>query len=460
MGAMKKNEMTTQEEEAIDRIHLFNQYFESGSGIEFANNQAFSGTLQHSPLRSLCWRLFLEIIPPGTETSAWGSLIDEQRKKYEQLKEQYYVDPHQEQSEDLSVNNPLSQVEDSPWHEYFQNKELQSEINQDIIRTYPEKEFFQSQKTRDIMHNILFIAAKKNPTLGYRQGMHELLAPIIYLFHNQRIPVTEVKDHVVYKANNELYIEHDSFTVFEKLMDLAEPWFLKFDSSGGESSEHRSSPVVAKSNRIQNQLLKAEDPILQAHLTDLQIEPQLYGLRWIRLLFGREFHLDDVLTLWDALFAHGKQLELVEYICLAMLLYVRDQLLQNDYSGCLKRLLNYPPVEDVTLFIDRAIRLMNPSLPKPKVRKDNAKYVEPQKPQVPEKKDPLRDLKGKSTSDAIRVHMANRLERIIYILQQAVVSDTPIERDTLSITVAELKQVKDILNGALDDESIMPLLES
>ena len=34
-----------------------------------------------------------------------------------------------------------------------------------------------------------------------------------------------------------------------------------------------------------------------------QVEPQLYMMKWIRLLLGREFHLEDVLLLWDAIFA-------------------------------------------------------------------------------------------------------------------------------------------------------------
>ena len=32
------------------------------------------------------------------------------------------------------------------------------------------------------------------------------------------------------------------------------------------------------------------------------VEPQLFLLRWLRLLFGREFHQEDVLVMWDSLF--------------------------------------------------------------------------------------------------------------------------------------------------------------
>jgi len=36
------------------------------------------------------------------------------------------------------------------------------------------------------------------------------------------------------------------------------------------------------------------------------VQPQLYLLRWLRLLFGREFHLSDSMLVWDALFAYGQ----------------------------------------------------------------------------------------------------------------------------------------------------------
>jgi len=74
-------------------------------------------------------------------------------------------------------------------------------------------------------------------------------------------------------------------------------------------------------------------------LEKLKVEPQLYGLRWIRLLFGREFHFEDALCIWDAIFADSgglKQLKdeygftmldfsLVEHISFVMLINLRRQ---------------------------------------------------------------------------------------------------------------------------------------
>lgn len=45
----------------------------------------------------------------------------------------------------------------------------------------------------------------------------------------------------------------------------------------------------------------------------------------MRLLFGREFLFEDVLVMWDHLFAGGLRPELVDFVCVAMLLRIRWQ---------------------------------------------------------------------------------------------------------------------------------------
>lgn len=47
--------------------------------------------------------------------------------------------------------------------------------------------------------------------------------------------------------------------------------------------------------------------------------------RWIRLLFGREFPFEELLTMWDTLFAEDPGLDLVDMVCVAMLLRIRWQ---------------------------------------------------------------------------------------------------------------------------------------
>lgn len=47
--------------------------------------------------------------------------------------------------------------------------------------------------------------------------------------------------------------------------------------------------------------------------------------RWLRLLFGREFQLFDLLILWDAIFAEASEFELTNYIVVAMLISIREE---------------------------------------------------------------------------------------------------------------------------------------
>ncbi|XP_015262522.1 PREDICTED: TBC1 domain family member 5-like [Gekko japonicus] len=84
------------------------------------------------------------------------------------------------------------------------------------------------------------------------------------------------------------------------------------------------------------------------------------GRRWVRLLFGREFPLQDLLVIWDALFADSITLDLVDYVFLAMLLYIRDALISSNYQTCLGLLMHYPPIGDVHSLILRALFLRDP----------------------------------------------------------------------------------------------------
>lgn len=52
---------------------------------------------------------------------------------------------------------------------------------------------------------------------------------------------------------------------------------------------------------------------------------RIINSRWIRILFGREFPFDSLLLLWDILFAEDPGLDLVDMICVAMLLRIRWQ---------------------------------------------------------------------------------------------------------------------------------------
>lgn len=97
-------------------------------------------------------------------------------------------------------DDPLSQSDKSVWNQHFCDKELCTVIRQDVVRTFPGVEFFRKPRIQDIMTNILFCYARVNPEMCYRQGMHEILAPIIFVMecdHQALLHIQDISGHDV-----------------------------------------------------------------------------------------------------------------------------------------------------------------------------------------------------------------------------------------------------------------------
>ncbi|XP_055273014.1 TBC1 domain family member 5 isoform X2 [Moschus berezovskii] len=370
---------------SLDSDGTFNSYRKEWEELFVNNNylatvrqKGINGQLRSSRFRSICWKLFLCVLPQ--DKSQWISKIKELRAWYSSIKEIHITNPRKAAGQqDLMINNPLSQDEGSLWNKFFQDKELRSMIEQDVKRTFPEMQFFQQESVRKILTDVLFCYARENEQLLYKQGMHELLAPIVFTLHcdhqaflhasESAQPSEEMKTLL-----NPEYLEHDAYAMFSQLMETAEPWFSTFEHDGQKGKETLMAPipfarpqdlgptiaVVTKVNQIQDQLLKKHDIELYMHLNRLEIAPQIYGLRWVRLLFGREFPLQDLLVVWDALFADGLTLTLVDYIFVAMLLFIRDALISSNYQTCLGLLMHYPLIGDVHSLILKALFLRDP----------------------------------------------------------------------------------------------------
>ncbi|XP_060914772.1 TBC1 domain family member 5 isoform X1 [Labrus mixtus] len=337
-----------------------------------------NGRLRSSRFRSVCWKLYLEALPE--DKGQWINKTKELRAQYEKIKETHITNPRKAAGQqDLVVNNPLSQDEGSLWNKFFQDKELKGMIKQDVLRTFPEIRYFQDEDVRSKLTDILFCYARENEQLLYKQGMHELLAPIVFVLHCdhqafQHASETASPSEEMKCLLNPEYLEHDAYALFSQLMETAEPWFSSYEREVRKGKEEMltsipfarpqdsgpSVAIVTKVNRIQDQLVKKHDVELHMHVNRLEIAPQIYGIRWVRLLFGREFPLQDLLVVWDALFADSITLDLVDYIFVAMLLYIRDALIASNFQTCLGLLMHYPPLGDINSLLQKALFLRDP----------------------------------------------------------------------------------------------------
>eukprot|EP01133_Synstelium_polycarpum_P002634 gene2634-3036_t len=135
------------------------------------------------------------------------------------------------------------------------------------------------------------------------RGMHELLAPILYLLHNELEAYTKLDTELtlVDTIYDSKYLENDVYTLFYALMTRAANWFgvtvhtnqSPLSTSGSSKPKHTfnlDSPVeqpndeptarvvneaVEKCKNI-NFLLRQKDSELHSHLESLGIEPQIY----------------------------------------------------------------------------------------------------------------------------------------------------------------------------------------
>ncbi|KXS08921.1 hypothetical protein M427DRAFT_65036 [Gonapodya prolifera JEL478] len=394
-------------------------------------------------LRSIAWLLFLLILPPISPSSSvpdldlWLASLLSLRSRYATLKQSlsklpsssspasFPSDPSPTAS---AVPDPLSLSPSSPWIQYFADETLRGTISVDVARTFPDLSFFHPPSTADsttdtpsttsppqsppggpeprldwaaICNSVLFVHARLNPSVSYRQGMHELAAVVLFALARERgyddearlvpgfaaspasfsdsstvsrtlssnkrskaspsrswtkpltlsrnspkssppgsptsptsppspkSPTSPVapatlaldKHHFLSTlcSSSPADLEADIYVIFASIMSRLSPLYEHEDpgpvalssststSPTGQASQARSlarkPPLVWVCKGVQEEMLRWEEPEMEAKMKEAGVEGQVWGIRFLRLLFSREFPLPQLLDLWDALLA-------------------------------------------------------------------------------------------------------------------------------------------------------------
>ncbi|KAK3375187.1 rab-GTPase-TBC domain-containing protein [Podospora didyma] len=321
----------------------------------------FSAGPCQSGCRSVCWKAFLQF--QDAPVDQWSILLRESRASYISLCEQHLnFIRHPERLAELSFD-PLADSPDSPWNSVREDKGIRAEILQDVQRL-PDEPFYHQETVQTMILDILFLYCKLHPDVGgYRQGMHELLAPIVYIVAQDAVQVgaasaDETADTTMLEMLDSSFVEHDAYALFAKVMGRASAFYEVGTETKPAPSDKNT--IVEKSKYIHEVALMRIDEELANHLRNIEVLPQIFLIRWIRLLFSREFPFEQLLVLWDTIFAFDPDLDLVDLACVAMLLRIRWTLLEADYSVALQLLLKYPapqPPHGPHTFVEDAIYL-------------------------------------------------------------------------------------------------------
>lgn len=352
-------------------------------------DKARNGHLRDCPFRSLCWRYFLRCLPEKYDS--WLDSCKNSRQQYEIIKAKHLSSKQLDDQQPSSVttlknNHSPKNREFEDEQQYMKatnqcdHKNVFRIIQRDVVRTFPDMEFFRQSEMQSILENVLFNYASENPHLSYKQGMHELLATLLYVLHTDS--QTCIINYEGGYANETIatlldikYLEHDVFHLFCALMKSVETWYqndeilavpengtMGASSSGSfnRSARHQVISVLGmKLKMISENIVKNYDLELFNHLEALQIAPQIYGIRWMRLLFGREFEFLDLLVIWDALICDKLSMSLTDYVFASMLVTIREELVNGDYTDCLNNLMRHQ-FKEVQYVIKLALHLRDP----------------------------------------------------------------------------------------------------
>jgi TBC1 domain family protein 5 len=142
----------------------------------------------------------------------------------------------------------------------------------------PDNVYFRQPGTQDMMLDILFVWCKMHPSIGYRQGMHEILAPLLWVVERDAIELKSTtsgpSDQLLANMLDSTHIEHDSYTLFSIIMQTAQSFYAPAETG----SMTKDTPMLERSARIFEHYLPKADPELYAHLVKLEIVPQIFLL--------------------------------------------------------------------------------------------------------------------------------------------------------------------------------------
>ncbi|UJR36426.1 hypothetical protein I4U23_029149 [Adineta vaga] len=396
-----------------NRIEQFETLFKSDNiDLKKLKTLAFNGCPADNGIRSLTWKILLNYLV--LDRTKWTTHLSKQRELYRGYIRETIIKPGLESScQTAVVDHPLNSAPNSSWAAYFKENEVLLQIDKDCRRLCPDLSFFQCktefpcaeimkqeagfenlrkriesssltvesrsqsrltgrlevQSNKKALHRnnngsidsksddneyevladgceahwevverILFVYSKLNSGQSYVQGMNEIIGPIYYTFATD--PNIEWKEHA----------EADTFYCFTSLMTHLRENFMKIYDNSEFGILGRMQKFVILLKKIDNEIYELFEK--------QKLKPEFYSFRWLTLLLSQEFHLPDVLRIWDSLLADQDQnFQFLLYLCCAMVTLQRDQLLNGSQAQNIRLLQNYPPDTDVHKILQKAAEL-------------------------------------------------------------------------------------------------------
>ena len=370
-------------------------------------------------LRPTIYKILLNILPYDNPGS-WKKLVQEQRQLY-YTKLNNLLSQNENIIKFIECHDIKGTKKYEEIYYLLPNgqKELLSLIKLDIDRTFQDLDLFHNNKVKELLTKILYVNSIDNPDPSYCQGMNEILGTLFFAFLPS-IRFNKFSEEQIAKENNnsvtnlemlyyflvdEEHFEADLFTVYSELMsrDLTLLYTYNDDKYRNKNNvinydlKNLTTEDLIKSE--ESDLLKRIKKIFYIYLKKDKkyfeflfgnIEPNLFLLRWILCMLDREISLRNVLWIWDCILFYEfveftiekknvntntntninedkentdepkeriQRLNFLDYVCLAMILDLKRDIINSESSVILCKFLKFPNEKNIKNFMKESFNL-------------------------------------------------------------------------------------------------------
>jgi len=254
-------------------------------------------------------------------------------------------------------SDPLGGSKDPEWDSFFQDNKIKKLIVIDIDRTFQEKDLFRNQAIKEMLVINLFMWSKENKSVGYWQGMNDIMGLILLAIHpfyfsanvlaqknkslsNSKNFYTKFINQQESKKNNDLDYKQ-IYLYFHDLDELAADVYFLYSlfMSNGFTDIFNKTPVKEISDKTHKQRIeksvllmtgksiknstdiieKKQDMLkvrtesmvniylknfsseLYNHFKKVDFDFHIIMLKWYKCIFSREFHPSDCIQIIDTI---------------------------------------------------------------------------------------------------------------------------------------------------------------
>ncbi|TID26173.1 hypothetical protein CANINC_002868 [Pichia inconspicua] len=266
-----------------------------------------------SSLRALVWPILVGYI--STNKSTRNDVLNRKRKEY--------------------VNSITrlfrSEKDEVVWHQ----------IKIDVLRTNPTIKLYSYDTTHRSLEKILYLWAIRHPASGYVQGINDLVTPFFNVFLSQYLLSNiDIDNFDPQGLPKELLnaIEADTYWCFTKVLDTIQDNFI-----------HQQPGIIRQITELKN-LIKRDEPTLNQHFENENLDFIQFAFRWMNCMLMREFRLDLIIRMWDTYlsdFPVGFS-QFHVYVCCAFLRRFSDYLMDMEFQDIIMFLQDPSKTEDWT----------------------------------------------------------------------------------------------------------------